>query len=400
MPVPEIAKQLGVAYVVEGSVRKQGTKVRITAQLIKAADGFHVWSDTFTRELKDIFAVQDEIAGLIAKNLSLKMGVAPASVAIVNPEAYQRLLQARFYNAQQDYDGWRKSIEECKAALAIDPDFALAAAELARGYIHLARFGGIRLDEGFAAGRSAAERALALNPNLPEAINAMAWVQRTVDWDWSRAAAGFRRAYELAPHDAAMITSLAVMENNLGHFDEAVALGRRAVELDPINASPLAYLGIFLAWAGQMDEAVTVNRRAIELAPGATEWHSYQVRFLVMQGRFDAAAAAADLESSERYRAFARALVRLAQKNRPEADKLRQELIDRFGGEIAFNVAELYAYAGESDQAFAWLERARTQHETTLIWLQGMPTLRTLHADPRWPAFLKKMGYDVPEKKP
>ncbi len=395
VPIPEIARQLGVAYVVEGSVRKAGDKVRISAQLINAADGFHVWSDTFTRDLKDIFAVQDEIAGLIARNFSLETGVGLSITAVVNPEAYQRLLHARFFSWQWDNEGWMKSVEECKAALAIDPDFAPAAAEMARSYLHLARFGGVRMADGITMARSAAERAIALNPDLPEALNAIAWVQRTADWDWVRADQSFRRAYELAPHNPTMISDYAVIRNNLGHFDEAVDLERRAIELDPLNSSTYSYQAMFLAWAGRIDEAVKLMQHGVLLAPAATEWHAYVARFLVLLGRPTEAAEAAEREPSERYRLYARALVQLAKKNQPEAERLRRELIDNYGDELAFFVAENYAYAGEADLAFEWLERSRVQHETNVIWVMGQPTFRPLRSDPRWPPFLKRMGFDV-----
>ena len=393
VPVPEIARQLGVAYVVEGSVRKSGDKVRITAQLIKAADGFHVWSDTFTRDLKDIFAVQDEIAGLIAQNLSLKLGITASAASAVNPAAYQHMLQARFFSRKEDNEGWRKSIEECRAALALDPDYALAAAEMARSYIFLCRFGGISLSEGFRAARPAAERALALNPELPEANNAMGWVLRTADWDWHRADAAFRRAYELAPRSADMIRDYAVIRNNQGFFAEAIELGRLAVKLDPLNASTHCYASLFLAWFdGHLDEAVTEMQRGLALAPEAVEWHSILARSLILQGRLPEAAATAEREPSERYRLFARALVLSAQKNHPAAEQARSELIEKHGETMSFHIAEIFALSGEDDRAFEWLERARIRGDTPMAWILGTPTLRPLLRDPRWTALIAKLG--------
>ena len=393
VPVPEIARQLGVAYVVEGSVRKSGDKVRITAQLIKAADGFHVWSDTFTRDLKDIFAVQDEIAGLIAQNLSLKLGITASAASAVNPAAYQHMLQARFFSRKEDNEGWRKSIEECRAALALDPDYALAAAEMARSYIFLCRFGGISLSEGFRAARPAAERALALNPELPEANNAMGWVLRTADWDWRRADAAFRRAYELAPRSADMIRDYAVIRNNQGFFAEAIELGRLAVKLDPLNASTHCYASLFLAWFdGHLDEAVTEMQRGLALAPEAVEWHSILARSLILQGRLPEAAATAEREPSERYRLFARALVLSAQKNHPAAEQARSELIEKHGETMSFHIAEIFALSGEDDRAFEWLERARIRGDTPMAWILGTPTLRPLLRDPRWTALIAKLG--------
>ncbi len=395
VPIPEIARQLGVAYVVEGSVRKAGDKIRISAQLINAADGFHVWSDTFTRDLKDVFAVQDEIARLIARKFSLETGFGLSIAAVVNPEAYERLLQARFFSWRWDTEGWLKSVEECKAALAIDPDFAPAAAEMARSYLHLARFGGVPMADGIAMARSAAERAISINPDLPEALNAIAWVQRTADWDWVQAENSFRRAYELAPHNPMMINDYAVIRNNLGHFDDAIELARRVIELDPLNSSPYAYKAMFLAWAGRIDEAVKFMQHGITLAPAANEWHAIMARFLVLAGRPTEAAEAAEREHSERYRLYARALVQVAMKNQPEVERLRRELIDNYADELAYFVAENYAFAGEADLAFEWLERSRAQHETNVVWVMGQPTFRSLWSDPRWPALLKRMGFDV-----
>ncbi|MDP3069479.1 MAG: TIR domain-containing protein [Opitutaceae bacterium] len=393
-PIAEIARQLNVAHVVEGNVRKVGTRVRINAKLIKVADGFPVWSSgniDLDRELKDVLALQEEIAGRIAQALQLKLG-GVAVTATVNPEAYQHLLQARFYSRSQDNEGWRKAVAECRAALALDPNYAAAAAEMARSYIFLCRFGGIPLAEGFLAARLAAERAITLDPESPEANNALAWVQRTADWDWQRADASFRRAYERAPRSADMILDYAVIRNNLGFLSEAVELGRRAVELDPLNAYTHACQGLFLAWSGRLEEASAEMKRGIELAPTAVEWPSYQTRFLVMLGRIDEAAAMAELEPSESYRLFSRGLVLLGRKNRAAADHVIRELSEKHGETMNNYIAELFAFAGETDHAFEWLERARVRRETAMVWLRATPAFRPLHPDPRWTALLRKLG--------
>ena len=398
VPIPEIAKQLGVAYVVEGSVRKAGDKVRITAQLIKAADGFHVWSDTFTRDLKDIFAVQDEIAGLVAKNLQLKMGIAARPVAL-NTEAYQHLFQARYYNRQDNNEGWQRSVAECQAALAIDPDFALAAAEMARSYIQLARFGGIKAADGYRLARGPAEHAMAMDPNLAEAHNAIGWVQRTADWNWPGADASFRRAYELAPSNATMILDYAIIRGNQGYFDEARALAARALELDPMNASTRGHYALFLSWGdARLEEATTQLKRAMELSPAAVEWHTYLSRILVLQGRLDEAATVAELEPSERYRLVARGLVLAARGNRPGMERVIRELVEKFPDAMNFYIAEVYGQAGDNDRAFEWMERARQQRDTALCWIIGGPAMKTISMDPRWPELLRKLGHEVPAK--
>jgi len=378
-------------------VRKSGDKVRITAQLIKAADGFHVWSDTFTRELKDVFAVQDEIAGLIARNLSVTMGVAAARPATVNAEAYPHLFQARFYSRQDNNEGWQRSVQECQAALALDPDFALAAAEMARSYIQLARFGGIKAEEGYRLARGPAEHALAVDPNLAEAHNAVGWVRRTADWDWAGADAAFRRAYELAPRNATMIGDYAIIRANQGYFAEARELAVRALELDPMNASARGHYALFLTWGEpRLDEATSQLQRAMALSPAAVEWHTYLSRILVMQGRLDEAAKVAELEPSERYRLVARGLVLAARSDRPGMERAIRELVEKYPDAMDYYIAEVYGYAGDNDRAFEWMERARQQRDTALCWILGTPAYKKISLDPRWPEFLKKLGHAVP----
>ncbi len=392
VPAPEIARQLGVSHLVEGTVLQEGQTVRISAQLIQA-DGFQVWaSDKLERELKNIFELHDEVAGLVAKQLSLKLGVAAASMSVANPEAYQHLLRARFFGRGDTNEGWRRSIDECKAALLLDPNLATAWAEMARCYIQLARFSGLGLAEAFAGARTAAERAVSLAPEMAEAQNAIAWVQRTVDWDWRRAEASFRRAYELSPGNAGIICDYAIIQNNTGRFETAIDLGRRALELDPLNASTRANLGLFLGWAGRYEEAAVEMQRAIAFAPTATEWHAYLARFELLRGRVDAAAAAAEAESSERYRLIMRALVLVTRKDRAAADRVIQEVIQRFGDREGGYIAEYYAWAGERDLAFTWLERARERRETILVWILGHRTFSALHPDARWPVFVRKLG--------
>jgi tetratricopeptide (TPR) repeat protein len=357
------------------------------------AHGFQAWaSDPLQRDLQHIFALHDEVAGLIAKNLSLKLGVVEASPTVANPEAYQHLLQARFFSRGDTNDGWRRSVDECKAAVLLDENLAPAWAEMARSYIQLARFSGLGLAEAFAGARTAAERAVLLGPQLAEAHNAMGWVQRTADWNWREADASFRRAYDLAPGNARIISDYAILRNNTGHFAEAIELGRRAVALDPLNASTRAHLSLFLGWAGHYDEAVTEIQRALPLAPTAAEWHAYLARFELLRGNVDAAATAAEAEVSERYRLILRAFVLASRKDRVAADRVMQEVIERFSDREAGYIGEYYAWAGEPDLAFTWLERAREHRETTVVWSLGQRTLDKLHTDPRWPAFVRKLG--------
>jgi TolB-like protein/tetratricopeptide (TPR) repeat protein len=386
VPVPEIAKQLGVAYVVEGSVRKQGDKVRITAQLIKAADGFHVWSDTFTRDLKDIFAVQDEIAGLIAKQLQLKLGDGGVRSA-VDPALYEQLLQARALTLRESNEDWRRATALYRRTLEREPRLALAWAEMARTYVQLGRFGGMPIQDAMREARAAAQRALELEPGQATGLVAMGWVQRTADWDWRGARSSFERARELAPGNASIMGDLAVFYFNTGRVAEAKVLARQAVEHDPLNARAQASLGFILNLNGDWEQALVPLRQAVALAPSIEEVRSHQARAFVALGRMPEAAAAAEQEPNEAYRLIARAFI-----PGPTADAALAEFVAKFGEEMPGYVANIHGIRGEIDPAFAWFERALARRDAAVVWVKTNINNRSLRTDPRWPDFLRKVG--------
>ncbi len=385
--MPEIAKQLGVAYVVEGSVRKAGDKVRITAQLIKAADGFHVWSDTFTRDLKDVFAVQDEIAGLIAKNLELKMGMSTGGRAPMSPAVYELLLQARSLAQRENNESSRQAAVLYRRVLEAEPEQAAAWAELARTYVQLGRFGGMEIAEAMRVARAAAQRALEIEPNQATAWLALGWVQRTADWDWRAARRSFERARQLSPGRASIMSDTAVLYFNLGLVAEAVALARQAVELDPLNARAQASLGFILNINGDWEQALVPLAKAVALAPSIEEVRSHQARALSALGRMDEAAVAAEQERNEAYRLVARSYLR-----GPGADQALAEFMAKYGEEMPGYVAHLYGSRGEADPAFAWFDRALIRRDAPVVWAKTNVNLRSLHSDPRWPVLLRKLG--------
>ena len=389
--IPEIASQLGVAYVVEGSVRKAGDKVRITAQLIKAADGFHVWSDTFTRDLKDIFAVQDEIAGLIAQNLQAKMALGRERPA-VTPEAYALSLQARHAASQLTIEGGRQAVKLYREMLALAPADADAWAELAYAYQYLARFGGMDISEGMREARLAARKALELDPEQPVGLAAFGWVQRTDEHDWRGAVQSFRHALAAAPENVALMSDAAICFLNVGLMDEAIALASRAVERDPLNPKAHWSLGIVLTNAGKPAQAEAPFRRAVELAPAAVEYHSHLARTLTALNRLDEAKAVALAETSEGYRIATLIGIYYHAGDKITADRLMAELIAKYGGSMAGYIAVIYAQAGNPDEAFKWLERAYAARDAAVAWSKTSAFLRSLHGDPRWPIFLRKMG--------
>jgi TolB-like protein/Tfp pilus assembly protein PilF len=388
--IPDIAKQLGVAYVVEGSVRKAGDKVRITAQLIKAADGFHVWSETFTRDLKDIFAVQDEIAGLIAKTLELKIGREPSAHREVNPEAFRLLLSGRAKVRQSGNANRDSGIADFRAAVELAPDYAEAWAQMAHAYIQNARFGGVALETGFREARRAAQKALALAPDSAEVLANVAWVRRTADWDWRAADQMFHRAVQLSPENADILTEASVTLLNVGHVEEAIALGRRAVVLDPLNPDAHFNLSFIQGNAGHLPEAMESAGRAVALAPDAEDYRSNLAGTLADIGRLDEAERELALEPHGDVRISTGALILI---RRGQKDAARAKIRELEGLPNRNNdMAEMYAENGDTDLAFAALERSYALHETGMAWTKVDYYLKNLRSDPRWPAFLRKMG--------
>ncbi len=398
VPIPEIAKQLGVAYVVEGSVRKAGDKVRITAQLIKAADGFNVWSDTFTRDLKDIFAVQDEIAGLIAKNLELKMGINQVGARqAVSPEAYQEYLVGRAAAAKAGMADLREAVTHFERAVALEPKFTAAWVQLASAHTRLGRWGGAPTLQAWQAARAAIDRAKALEPDSPDVLLALGWILRTADWDWRGAEQAFRRTLQLQPNQPEALAGAAVLLFNIGQTEEAYRLGQQAVQLDPLNAAAYIDLSIMFYLNKNWAEAERSARRALQLAPGGASYHSILAWSLIAQQRYAEAEAEVALESDVIEQTTVYGLLAVARgQGQAARDRLaRLEEFARINGDSADlqqSIAWLCAGLGEKDRAFAALERAVASRDPSMSWLLNSWYLQPLFSDPRWPVLVRKVG--------
>jgi tetratricopeptide (TPR) repeat protein len=394
--VPEIARQLGVAYVVEGSVRKAGDKVRITAQLIKAEGGFHVWSETFTRDLKDIFAVQDEIAGLIAKNLEVKMGIAAARPTI-DLEAYQEYLAGRALFAKASNEDLREAVGHFEKAVAIEPKFTAAWVQLASAHTQLGRWGGSTTLQAWAAARAAIDRAVALEPDSPDVLLALGWIRRTGEWDWRGAERAYRRAMELRPNHPDTLSAAAVLLYNLGRKEEALRLGRQAVQLDPLNAATQIDLSLVFYFSQEWAEQEKLARRAIQLAPTGVSYHGLLAYSLAGQRRFAEGEAEARVETDDVGRLSALGLLAALQGQGEAARGYRRQLeeLSRAHGDTAdlqLAIADISALLGDKDQAFAALEKAVATRDSSVAWFRNDFNLRPLHSDPRWDALLRKVG--------
>ena len=406
--VPTIGRRLGVATLLEGSVRKAGNRIRVSVQLVSVSDSSHLWSETYDRTLEDIFAVQDDIAHSVVKELRTTLlgeaadsdasGAAKAEVAQAvkgrgtDPEAHRLYLLARHLSGRVTREGTAKAIEYLKQAVAQDPEFALAWVELGRAYAREADIGWAPLEEGYGRAREAVERSLALEPDLAEGHSLMGWIRQTYDQDWRGAETSIARALELAPGNAAALRAAGDGARALGRLEEAIVLCRRALEQDPLSTATPIHLGTMLHAADRLTEAEAAYRKGLELAPQRSCAHAFLALTLLAEGRGEEALAEALGEPHEAFRLWASGIVHHALGHRAESEAALRDLIEKYAEVAACQIADLYAARGEVEAAFEWLDRAYAQRDGGLVELRTSTGFRSLHGDPRWRAFLKKVG--------
>src|SRR6516164_6549291 len=389
-----VAEKLNVNNILEGSVRKEGRKVRITAQLINASDGFHMWSETYDRDLDDVFAVQEDIARAVANTLRVKLLGATAvalSVGTYNAEAYNAYLRGRYFLERRDRKSLEKALGYYEQAITLDSRYALAWAQIALLRANQADRGYLPIKEGYEKARTAAEKALALDPNLADANLAFAWIKATYDWDWAAADASYQRALALQPGNAMVVRTAGGLAASLGRLDEALALHRRAVELDPLSAAARMNLGTYAYYAGHYDEAVAAFRNLLELDPSIPVIHHDLARVYLAQGRLQQALEEIQQEPEPVWRLFGQVLVYHALDKKDDADAALSEFVAKYSDDSAYQVASAYAFRGQTEKAFEWLHKAYTRRDPGLSDIKIDPLLLSIRSDARYSAFLKTM---------
>jgi serine/threonine-protein kinase len=397
-----IGEKLGVTNLLEGSVRKQGDRVRIVAELINAADGRALWSETYDRELKDVFAVQSEIATAVTEQLKIKLLGAPAKSDAApsnnNLAAYNALQQGTFYFRLSTEEGTRKATEFYGEAIRLDPRYALAYAQLSAAWRQLAAtwLAGAEANEAYAKARNAAQTALSLAPDLAAAHEALGFVLLTPDLDFAAAEAEFRKAEKLAPADAGPKFALSFVFAVQGRLAEAENIMRQTLALDPLGVTRYLNLARILIAGGRYDEAEAALRKAIELQPAAARLHAYLTTLDVIRGDAAAALQDAQLEPKGVWRDYALALALQIQNDRGATDAALQKLIDENAVSGPFQIATVYGLRKEPDKMFEWLERAYTEHDPGLTQLLGTPFILNYRDDPRFAALCQKLKVHVP----
>jgi serine/threonine-protein kinase len=394
-----IGEKLGVSTLLEGTVRKQGDQVRIVAELINAADGSELWSRTFDRELKDIFAVQSEIAMAVATSLELTvLGANEKSAqnaATKSVEAHNAYLQGHFYFERRNLEDYRKSVGFFDQAIHLDPGYALAYAERSEAWAWIGDLSSEKQKEAWAAAGTDAEKAVAIDPHLAEAHAALGWVRFFIEWKFAEGLAELGRAQELSPWNPTANDLMARVVVYLGQFQEAEKLARQAIELDPLGYQARTSLARVLSAEGKLDEAEAAGRKGVELQPTAAGNHRWQVFVAIQRGNGAAALREAQLEPNEGYRRFELALAHYARGDRSAADAALAELIAKNRNFLAYQIAEVYAWRGEKDKAFEWLQISLNDHDTGTLSLLIDPLMRGLSDDVRYDGLLAKIGLPV-----
>ncbi len=389
--ISEIAKKLHVANVLEGSVRKSGDQVRITAQLIRAAEGYHLWSDTYDRKLDDIFKIQDEIAGEVVKQLKVTLlGAAPA-VRQTDPKAYALYLQARQLSRQATPESFTQSDALLKQALEIDPLYAPAWNSVASNFINRVSMALMPVNEGFAAAREACEKALAIDPSYARPHTGLGWIAMSNN-DFVRAAKHFERALALDPSDTSVLGDSAVFLQKLGRLPEALALMEAVLRRDPVNVTALFNLAGTQAMAGQFDAAIASYRSVLNLSPNRGGAHSQLAFTLLHKGDASAALAEIEQEKNEIMPLVCLPVVYHALGRKAESDAALAALIAKLEKEASYNIAAVYAFRGEADQAFQWLDKAVQYQDGGLSDIATERLFNKIRSDPRWLPFLRKIG--------
>jgi TolB-like protein/class 3 adenylate cyclase len=389
--IPEIARQLHVANVLEGSVRRSGDQLRITAQLVRAAQGYHLWSETYDRKMDDIFKIQDEIAGEVVKELKVKLLGAAPKVRTTDPKAYALYLQARELGRQMNADAFAKSDALLRQVLEMDPRYAPAWNELARNFYNKVSMGVLSNQEGYARAGEAAEKALSIDPDYAPAHAELGRIAMYGN-DLAGAARHYERAIALDPTNLDVLRNAATLLGNLGRLDEELALNEAIVRRDPVNLLALFNLGIDQRSAGRYDAAIASFRTVLSLSPDRGGAHMQLGTSLMQKGDAPAALAEIEQEKTETWRMIGLPMAYCAFGRKADADAALNAVIAKYGKDSAYNIAYVYAFCGNADKAFEWLDKAVAYQDGGLGEIVTENLFDKIHSDPRWLPFLRKVG--------
>jgi TolB-like protein/Tfp pilus assembly protein PilF len=387
----QVAEELNVAHILEGSVRKADNRVRITAQLIEARSDTHLWSETYDRTLDDIFAIQDEIAAKVVAQLKVTLLGAAPTVHATDPTAYALYLQGRHLNLQRTPTSYEQAETLLQQALVIDPDYAAAWVELGRVYNNQLNLGMRSIEEGLKLNREATNNALAIDPDYAPAHASLGYIAMAHDNDLTAATRHFERALQLEPANTDILRTVSGLTASLGRLDEALALDEYLVARDPVNPEGHIIRGFYCIATGRWDEAIASYQTALTLSPGISRAQSLIGEALLLKGEPQAALEAIQKEDTVWGR-IGLPLAYHALGRQEESDAALAALIENFEQSAAYNIAYVLAYRGEAERAFEWLDKAVVYKDAGLTGIINEPLFAKLHNDPRWSLFLTSIG--------
>jgi TolB-like protein/Tfp pilus assembly protein PilF len=387
----QIGAELNVAHILEGSVRKAGNRVRVTAQLIETRSDTHLWSESYDRTLDDIFAIQDDIAAKVVAELKVSLLGGIGNVEEADPQAYALLLQARHLRNQASVDSYEQAVVLLQRALDIDPDYAPAWTVLASTYSNQTNIGQLPGDEGYAMAREAAEKALAIDPGFGPAHDLMGWIAMNHDHDLAEAARHMQRATELEPRDTAIMGTAATLLAFLGRQDQAVVLNEYVVSRNPVDAVSHMNLGIHYLRANRFDDALAAIQTALRLSPEYNGAHYRIGLALLFKGNPQAALEAfAKEEADEEYRVKGLALASHALGKQTDFQARLNELIGGWGDRWPAEIAHVYAWTGNTEAAIAWLEKEFEINRSIAPNADGPYFYISLHGNQRYEELLRQ----------
>jgi len=391
----QIGRDLSVQYVLENSLRGSGDHLRATVQLLQVKDQSHLWAQDYDYRPRDILSLEDDVARAVAREIQIRLSPQQQAdltrTRPVNPEAFDAYMEGRFFLDRDSAGDLNSAASYFEQAIQLDSSYAVAWVGLSRALFRQADRGSVPLNEGRWRSREAAERALVLDPNLPEAHQRIGQIKRLADWDWAGANASLRRALELDPGNSAVLGLAAGLAISFGRFEEAMELLRRAIALDPLNAALRGDLAEICFTMGRLEEAEVHFKKALELDPGLAPNHEGLGLVYLAQGRAQDALTEIEREQMGMWRLQGQAVAYYALRRKKESDTALSELIAKYQSQNAFLIAEVYSFQKEPDQAFKWLDRAFVQHDSTVPETKASTLLQNLRGDPRYTAFLKKL---------
>jgi len=388
----EVARELNVAYILEGSVRKAGNRIRITAQLIEARSDTHLWSQTYDRTLDDIFQIQDELAEAVTAGLKITLLGAVSEPRTTNPEVYSLYLQGKYFNNLRDNESLEKAELAFEQALAADPTYAPAWIGLSMTYGFQFRNRERGKEEGLKLAMQAAKKGLEIDDSLATGWSTLAYLKRSYEWDWAGAQAAIKKALALEPNNANVLGAAASLSNTFGDNQKSIRLFEQIIERDPLDLGASRALAQRYIMQGRMDEALEIFHRVQTVNPYYPNIDIDIGKTHILMGDATRALEIFEHVPPGRLKVFFEALAHISLNQETEAQELLNEFIDNYAVSNPFGMAVIYAWRGENDPAFEWLEKAYQQRYEFLVFILGNPWLKSLHSDPRFAAFLEQMG--------